>query len=458
MNIEQKQAGWSFWIWWTGVTIIGGVAGTTVADKLSLGMLSGQNDAGILFSMLGSGVFALFVSAAQWILLRRLFSNSAWWLAGGTFGRAFGMLIGSITIVLISHQFNLQGGVWTSSIYLAVRGAVLGISQWLILKKWRVKSGWWVLGNAIAWMLGSTLLDLFIAPSAIKSPIIRDLIEVTIAGAVTGAAMVWILRQPTPAPMNETEDNRTIIQSISVWAISWGVSWAVGWSIIREIIASGYIIESGKLGGMIAGGLAGLIGGVGTAIVLKQVKPTIELKRHHLIILALGWAGIVFYDWLDGFVITGLPVNQNKYGIVIAALSSNHIQYGIGGPLSGLVGGLLTALILLWAFRSLDWKQYLLIVIGWGVGFSIGGWVVWTIGFQIALKYAYGPIYGNDPGISSLILFTLVSLLGGAFAGWSGGAATLKQFSIKPSQQWNEKISSVKKSRKKKIKVAVTSQ
>ena len=62
----------------------------------------------------------------------------------------------------------------------------------------------------------------------------------------------------------------------------------------------------------------------------------------------------------------------------------------------------------------------------WTLGFVMGGWVVWIIGFQIALTYGNGPTYGNDPGLSSLILFTLISLLGGAFAGRIGGTFTLR--------------------------------
>ena len=450
MNIAQKQVGWSFLIWWTGLTIIGGLVGNTIADRLNLGILNWPTDTGILLSMLGSGVFALTVSAAQWILLRRLFSKTAWWLVAGTLGRAVGLLIGSFAIVLLSHQINLQAGLLSSAIYFTLRGAVLGASQWLVLRQWRTKAGWWVLGNAIGWMLGPTLLGLFIPSLTTNAPVISDLISVAIAGAVTGAVLVWILRQPTPAPMKETGGSRLIVTWISVWAISWGVSWAVGWSVIRYIISSGYIIESGKFGGMIAGGIAGLIGGVGSAIVLKMAKPSDGLKIYHLVLLALGWAGIVYYDWLDGFIVAGLPVAQNKFGIVTMAISTNPIKPGIGGPLSGLVGGILTALILLWSSRSLDWKQLCVIVIGWAAGFAIGGWIAWTIGFQIAMNYADGPLYGNKSSVSSLILFTLISVLCGAFAGWCGGVITLKQFSLIPSQ--NPKIIEVpvKTSRKKK--------
>ncbi len=161
-------------------------------------------------------------------------------------------------------------------------------------------------------MLGPTLLDLFIPPATISATIMSDLIAVAIAGAVTGAVMVWILRQPASAPMKETGANRLIVTWISVWAISWGVSWAVGWSIVRAIMGSGYILVGGKVGGMIAGGIAGLVGGVGTALVLKLAKPSNGLKIYHLILIALGWAGIVYYDWLSGFLIAGLPVSSKQ--------------------------------------------------------------------------------------------------------------------------------------------------
>lgn len=433
INTAPKKVGWSFWVGWVGLTIIGGLAGNYIADILGLGMRSGSTDAGILFSMLGSGVFALSVSAAQWFLLRRLFSKTAWWLVAGTIGRALGMLIGSIALIMISNQFKLQAGFWSTGIYLTLRGVVLGASQWLVLKRWRTRAGWWVLGSAIGWMLGSALLDLFIPAGAFNTAIIGDLIELAISGAVTGAVMLWILRQPAPPPMQATRGSRLIVRWISVWALSWGVSWAVGWSIVRYMIGSGYIEAGGQIGGRIAGAVAGLIGGVGSALVLKQAKPSSGLKTYHLVLIALGWAGIVFYDWLDGFAVAGISGSQNKLGLVIPAFSGHPIKPGMGGSLSGLVGGILTALVLLWLVRSLNWKQLCLIVLGWAFGFAVGGWIVWTIGFPIALNYVYASIYGNVSGSSSLILFSLISALFGALAGWSGGAVTLKQLSTIPS-------------------------
>ena len=187
-------------------------------------------------------------------------------VGAGTLGRALGFLLGSFAIVLIGHIVALQAGFWSSTIFFIVRGIVLGASQWLIIKQWRIKAGWWVLGSAVGWMLGPALLGL-VAPSA--APLVSDLVSDAVAGAVTGAVLVWILRQPAPKPVKETGRSRLLIAWIGVWALSWGLSWVAGWSLERYIIGLGYTLEGGRFGGMLAGAIAGLIGGVGTAIVYK---------------------------------------------------------------------------------------------------------------------------------------------------------------------------------------------
>lgn len=99
--------------------------------------------------------------------------------------------------------------------------------------------------------------------------------------------------------------------------------------------------------------------------------------------------------------------------------------------MSGLVVGVLTAIILTWSNRSINWKQFLVTIGGWALGFSIGGLIAWNIGAQVGENFA--DLTGSGT-VSSLILLTLISGLCGAFAGWVGGTATLGQFS-KPSSE-----------------------
>jgi hypothetical protein len=202
---------------------------------------------------------------------------------------------------------------------------------------------------------------------------------------------------------------------ILVWTFSWGVSWAVGWSVVRYIGLGYSFTVGGEIGGVIGGIVAGVCGGIGTAIILKLASPSTGLRKHHVILLAVGWAIIVFYDWSDGFV--------------VAASGGYPIEFGMIGPLSGILGGVLTALTLLWADHALGWIQFLLIIGGWTLGFLLAGLIAWTIGFNIAVSYVLGPIYNNDPGLTGFLSITAVSGLCGALVGWLGGSTTIRQLS-----------------------------
>ena len=200
-----------------------------------------------------------------------------------------------------------------------------------------------------------------------------------------------------------------------VWAFSWSFSWVVGWTVVRDIGLGYSFFVGGQIGGIVAGVIAGGCGGIGTAIILKLASPASGLRIYHTLLLAVGWVVIVLYDWSDGFV--------------VAAPAGYPIESGMGGPLSGVLGGIFTALILLWANHTLTWKQLLLIIGGWTLGFSLAGFIAWTIGFDIAVSYVYGPIYHNDPGLIGFILIMVISTSCGALAGWLGGLMTIRQLS-----------------------------
>ena len=85
------------------------------------------------------------------------------------------------------------------------------------------------------------------------------------------------------------------------------------------------------------------------------------------------------------------------------------------------------ALILAWANRPLRWKQLLIIVAGWTAGFAIGGFIAWEIGFEFAVDYVYGRLYGHDPGFLGFMALVIISSQAGAVAGFLGGAATVSQ-------------------------------
>jgi len=80
---------------------------------------------------------------------------------------------------------------------VALSGAVTGILQWLVLRGQVSRAGWWVLASTLGWGLGmsaAVALSRGVGASDTVSLVGMGIV----LGAVTGGALVWLLRQPKP--------------------------------------------------------------------------------------------------------------------------------------------------------------------------------------------------------------------------------------------------------------------
>ena len=75
--------------------------------------------------------------------------------------------------------------------------------QWLALRPHLPKAGWWVLANALAWMLGMVVVFVgtsFIPAQGMTWPVALVLLLFVVAagalvGAVHGLVLIWLLHQ-----------------------------------------------------------------------------------------------------------------------------------------------------------------------------------------------------------------------------------------------------------------------
>src|SRR5262249_41133445 len=91
---------------------------------------------------------------------------------------------------------ELSSGLILAGVNDAVVGAIAGALQWLVLRGRVGRAGWWVLASTLAWML-STVLDELGALAA-GEEFVADLLRVILGAALSGAGMVWLLRQAAP--------------------------------------------------------------------------------------------------------------------------------------------------------------------------------------------------------------------------------------------------------------------
>jgi hypothetical protein len=250
-----RQPGTRLWLSWSLATAAGAVGGVIFAVALGLLVISRQ---GFLGFAVGAGsrsvglfeqelYFLAWVLAGtlagigQWLILRRRISNidrRAWILATsvGYLLSEVTMLAGSfmvgITWFLISEMtwivnvwilgrnktwgesagLALAPVVWALLAATAVASwAVIGVAQWLVLKRYVQRSRQWIYANAAVGVIGQLILLLVIigfVPEAIPSDTIPYPYDVSflvsvimffIGGLITGLTLLRLLRQPLQA-------------------------------------------------------------------------------------------------------------------------------------------------------------------------------------------------------------------------------------------------------------------
>ncbi len=195
MAVERNQIGWGFWLQWVLASTVGLYVGLTMAFFLTAfsAVVLGLGDwCENLFSAIG---FGIGVGLPQWLVLRRRVSGAGWWVLASAAG---GYGIWQAGFTGYSDSLSLSYGSllgWTGVV--ALSGAVTGTLQWLVLRGQVSRAGWWVLASTVGWGLGMTAAIAF--SRGVGASDFGALGGTgAVLGAVTGGALVWLLRQPVP--------------------------------------------------------------------------------------------------------------------------------------------------------------------------------------------------------------------------------------------------------------------
>lgn len=153
---QQRPAfDWLLWLKWVLASTLGWVAAVLLPTNIAF-------------------TFGAAIGAAQWVILRSLFRQAGWWIVGSTVGWALGQVL--ITAVFPVQDMFLQG---------AVLGGTLGLAQWLVLRRWVHRAGWWIIVSAVGWSAG---------------PVLGASLVGAVAGATTGVALEMFQRYARSEP------------------------------------------------------------------------------------------------------------------------------------------------------------------------------------------------------------------------------------------------------------------
>jgi hypothetical protein len=190
-KVQRNEFG--LWLGWTlataGGMLLGFLLTIPLVNVLDLGF------ARLIVPILAG----ILIGYSQWIVLRQyltLTSRSEWFLADGT-SWAAGYALGLLLIQ------NLPSTILGSILAYILFGTIVALVQWPVLRREIPSTLTWIVVSALGWAAGlwasQLALDLFFNDPVIEPVASTVAIAVTsglVAGAITGIALVWIVRQP----------------------------------------------------------------------------------------------------------------------------------------------------------------------------------------------------------------------------------------------------------------------
>lgn len=188
VKVERNELG--LWLGWTlataGGMLLGFLPTILLVNVLDLGL------AQLAVPVLAGTV----IGFAQWLVLRRYVTASTQWDWTDGISWAAGYILGLLLIQL------LPSTVFAAFIGYFLFGTIVALVQWPVLRREIPQVFTWLIASAIAWAIGywasQAVLSLFTDP-LIEPVVGTAVIAITsglVAGAITGLALIWIVRKP----------------------------------------------------------------------------------------------------------------------------------------------------------------------------------------------------------------------------------------------------------------------
>ena len=225
-NHHEVRARWDWHLWyrWVLANAVGEGVGLGMTLMIGFVLLSivektvGTVAVAGLAVLAGTCIEGMVVGTAQWLVLRRPLQGMRWhtWALVTALGAFVAWALGMIpsTFFLTGAHSGTAAPAMSDLVRYGlaalmgfVLGPILGVPQWLVLRRYVQKAGWWVLANSLAWAVGMVVVFIGIhvalnSGSQVSIPVLLTLFLLLAGGAVGavhGFALIWLMRSRRPA-------------------------------------------------------------------------------------------------------------------------------------------------------------------------------------------------------------------------------------------------------------------
>ena len=221
--LKNRQANGTraLWLRWIKANAIAELVGLGLTAFLSVLAFSYWENIhplwiALLMIIAGALLEGLFVGYIQWQVLRDYLTGLSLktWATATAVGAGVAWGLGMIPSTFFSlaessepSQPMPEPSPWLILLLAAsmglLLGPILGIPQWWVLRRHVGRAGWWIVANALAWMVGMVVVFAASGKLAVDSSYLLILLSIAgsllVAGALVGAIhglfLVWLLDQ-----------------------------------------------------------------------------------------------------------------------------------------------------------------------------------------------------------------------------------------------------------------------
>jgi hypothetical protein len=139
-------------------------------------------------------LFGGVVGLSQWLVLRKVIQKSGWWILATGLGAAVGL---ACTNAIHRALVGISLYIVVIGLGFAVLGLLVGFAQWWVLRRHLKRTGWWILASAAGWFVGGSAAWVIHFTFFEFFKIIADFaILGVIGGVVNGVALVLLCKRP----------------------------------------------------------------------------------------------------------------------------------------------------------------------------------------------------------------------------------------------------------------------
>ncbi|MBU0672671.1 MAG: hypothetical protein KJ732_06565 [Candidatus Margulisbacteria bacterium] len=197
----------NLWLSWTLATTVGeliGFAVPTIVGLIAVALKTNEIAMIPVMAIAGMGEGACF-AFAQWLVLRKYIKNlEKRFITNTAIAAGVAWTIGMLPSAIGPRSMFLPK-ILLAVIGIAIAAVFLlsiGYAQWLVLRKYIQKAGWWIAANAIAWPLGvaMTFIPITLVPDNspmflwVAAGILGGIMMGATVGAITGLFLGKLLK------------------------------------------------------------------------------------------------------------------------------------------------------------------------------------------------------------------------------------------------------------------------